>query len=131
MESPFKDYVSSLAKKDGNEALSFFYKILIHSLYGRFGINPNSTITEICDQKRYEQLMKPDSFITSQPFGENRHIVTYHSNIDSEIAPWGPASPELSGTTISRYHRLCADLYVSFHLKRRLLLYEHRLRCSW
>jgi hypothetical protein len=40
MESPFKDFVSSLfesrleARKDGNEALAYVYKILMNSLYG-------------------------------------------------------------------------------------------------
>ncbi|GJV03534.1 DNA polymerase-like protein [Tanacetum coccineum] len=34
------------AKKSGNDALSYVYKILMNSLYGRFGINPKSTITE-------------------------------------------------------------------------------------
>lgn len=67
MESPFKKYVTSLfesrlqAKKEGNDALSFVYKILIHSLYGRFGINPNSTITEICDHRRYAKLFDDNS----------------------------------------------------------------------
>ncbi|KAL2897238.1 DNA polymerase [Bienertia sinuspersici] len=43
MESPFKSYVSTLfksrlqAKKEGNDALSFVYKILMNSLYSRFG----------------------------------------------------------------------------------------------
>ncbi|GJY06607.1 DNA polymerase-like protein [Tanacetum coccineum] len=57
-ESPFKDFVSSLfssrleARKEGNDALSYVYKILMNSLYGRFGINPKSTITEVCNFKR-------------------------------------------------------------------------------
>lgn len=36
---------TSLAKKEGNDLLSFVYKILMNSLYGRFGINPKSTRT--------------------------------------------------------------------------------------
>ncbi|GJW60703.1 ribonuclease H-like domain-containing protein [Tanacetum coccineum] len=47
-ESPFKDFVSSLflseARKEGNDVLSYVYKILMNSLYGRFEINPKSTI---------------------------------------------------------------------------------------
>lgn len=45
-ESPFKDFVTTLfqnrleAKKTGNDAMSYVYKILMNSLYGRFGINP-------------------------------------------------------------------------------------------
>lgn len=58
-ESPFKDFVSTLyecrleARKEGNEALAYVYKILMNSLYGRFGINPKCTITEVIDEDRY------------------------------------------------------------------------------
>lgn len=54
--SPFGSFVSSLfgkrqeAKKTGNDAMAYGYKILMNSLYGRFGINPLSTITEVCDR---------------------------------------------------------------------------------
>ncbi|GJS28896.1 zinc finger BED domain-containing protein RICESLEEPER 2 [Tanacetum coccineum] len=34
------------ARKEGNDALSYVYKILMNSLYGRFRINLKSTITE-------------------------------------------------------------------------------------
>jgi len=34
----------SRAKAEGNTGLAYVYKILMNSLYGRFGINPNSTI---------------------------------------------------------------------------------------
>nr|CAD1821794.1 unnamed protein product [Ananas comosus var. bracteatus] len=50
--SPFRDFVSSLfdsrleARKEGNEAMAYVYKILMNSLYGRLGINPKSTTTE-------------------------------------------------------------------------------------
>lgn len=60
MESPFNDFVSSIfesrseAKKSGNEALSYVYKCLMNKLYGRFGIHPKSTITEICDEAQYK-----------------------------------------------------------------------------
>nr|YP_010352581.1 hypothetical protein MFQ53_mgp44 [Bidens parviflora]UIR98934.1 hypothetical protein [Bidens parviflora] len=68
-ESPFKEFVSSLfssrleAKKADNEALSYVYKTLMNSLYGRFGINPTSTTAEICDHDRYRRLIRKDSFI--------------------------------------------------------------------
>ncbi|KAI5669111.1 hypothetical protein M9H77_18964 [Catharanthus roseus] len=59
-ESPFKNFVSSLfesrleAKKSGNNSMSFMYKILMNSLYGRFEISPASTKIEICDENRYK-----------------------------------------------------------------------------
>ncbi|KAK8928896.1 hypothetical protein KSP39_PZI017853 [Platanthera zijinensis] len=63
MESPFQEFVRSLferrkeAKRQGNDAMSFD-KILMNLLYGRFGINPKSTITVICDESKYKDLLK-------------------------------------------------------------------------
>nr|GEU76896.1 DNA polymerase-like [Tanacetum cinerariifolium] len=57
-ESPFKDFVSSLfssrleARKKGNDALSYVYKILMNSLYSRFEIDPKSIIIEVYNFKR-------------------------------------------------------------------------------
>nr|UYK51798.1 hypothetical protein [Paphiopedilum micranthum] len=48
MESPFRHFVSSLfesrleARKSGNDAMAYVYKILMNSLYGRLGINHNN-----------------------------------------------------------------------------------------
>jgi len=64
MESPFKDFVSTLyesrlkARKEKNEALAYVYKILMNSLYRRFGTNPNSTITEVYNYVNYKYLLK-------------------------------------------------------------------------
>jgi len=70
-ESPFRDYVTSLfekrleAKKKGDLALSYVYKISMNSLYGRFGINPISTHTEVCDELRYKELFTNSGFISA------------------------------------------------------------------
>ncbi|XP_071694593.1 DNA polymerase-like [Rutidosis leptorrhynchoides] len=62
-ESPFSNFVSNLfesrleAKKSGNDALSYVYTILMNSLYGRFGINPQSTKTEIDARKLWTEQM--------------------------------------------------------------------------
>ncbi|KAL4553871.1 hypothetical protein LXL04_040145 [Taraxacum kok-saghyz] len=67
-ESPFSEFVSAIfssrleAKKSGNDALSYVYKILMNSLYGRFGINPMGTITEVCDNERRPHLMRKTDF---------------------------------------------------------------------
>nr|GMD79490.1 DNA polymerase-like [Ipomoea batatas] len=66
--SPFEAFVSELygsrqrAKKEGDEAMSYVYKTLMNSLYGRFGINPVSTVTELCDTERYEEFLRKDNF---------------------------------------------------------------------
>ncbi|KAF3433475.1 hypothetical protein FNV43_RR24577 [Rhamnella rubrinervis] len=70
--SPFRDFVSSLfdswleARKEGNQAMAYVYKVLMNSLYGRFGINPKSTTTE------------------------NNYIVSYHINIRKDTEHWNP-----------------------------------------
>lgn len=85
-ESPFKDFVSSLfesrleAKKYGNEAFSFVYKLLMNSLYGRFGINPKSTTTEISDQYRYNHLIKHSELLSADMLNDNTYIISYHRN---------------------------------------------------
>lgn len=60
MESPFVSFVSSLSesrqksKESGNEALDYIYnyKILMNSLYGGFGINQKSIVTDVCTKGR-------------------------------------------------------------------------------
>ncbi|KAL5821138.1 hypothetical protein ACOSQ3_023020 [Xanthoceras sorbifolium] len=96
MESPFRDFVSSLfesrleARKEGNEAMAYVYKILMNSLYGRFGINPKSTITEIYDEDRYKKLIRHSEFIFSDMLSKNNYIVSYHSNTEKGSDYWNP-----------------------------------------
>lgn len=79
--SPFEGFISNLyesrleAKKAGDEAMTFIYKILMNSLYGRFGMNPESTVTEICNQKKYEELMKMDNFQSADMLSDHYYIV--------------------------------------------------------
>lgn len=46
------------------------YKKLMNSLYGRFGINPKSTITEICQQDRYNHLIIYSELIFAEMLNE-------------------------------------------------------------
>ena len=96
MESPFRDFVSSLfenrleARISGNEALAYVYKILMNSLYGRFGIHPKSTITEICNEDRFKHLLRHSELIRSSMLSENNYIVAYHSNFGTGSDYWNP-----------------------------------------
>lgn len=64
--SPFASFVSNLyesrqeAKIKGDDAMSFIYQILMNSLYGRFGMNPESTVICIKSQKIYNELFVDD-----------------------------------------------------------------------
>lgn len=95
-ESPFIGYVSSLfnnrlqAKKDGNNAMSFVYKLLMNSLYGRFGINPKSMKTIIGDINEYNSRMRHESWIDGHLLAENKYLIISHTNIDNTIDRWDP-----------------------------------------
>lgn len=95
-ESPFKGFVSSLfesrleARKEGNEALAYVYKILMNSLYGRFGINPKSTITEVCSEARYKHLIRHSNLIHADMLSENNYILSYHSDAGEGPDYWNP-----------------------------------------
>ncbi|KAF6142668.1 hypothetical protein GIB67_015154 [Kingdonia uniflora] len=85
--SIFKNFISEVyesrlkAKKSGDDVMSYGYKILMNSLYGRFDINPKSTITEICKRKRYEELTQREKIIMGDKLSDDYYIV----NIDSAI----------------------------------------------
>lgn len=118
-ESPFKEFVSAIfrsrldAKKSGNDALSYVYKILMNSLYGRFGINPKSTVTEVCDSEKYKKLIRNTDFIFSDKLTDNCYIVSYHSNTDTDH--WSPPknSAVQLAAAITAYARIYMYPYIS------------------
>lgn len=119
-ESPFGNFVSDLfesrleAKKSGNEALSYVYKILMNSLYGRFGINPKSTTTEVCDSVRYKQLLRNKDFISTEELRHNLHVVSYHTNMDTDY--WEP--PKNSAVQLAAAITACARIYMYPYISR-------------
>lgn len=123
-ESPFKDFVTTLfesrleAKKTGNDAMSYVYKILMNSLYGRFGINPKSTVTEICDSNRMSHLIRSSEFISSDMLSENSYIVTYHTNAEtgSESDSWNP--PKNSAVQLAAAITACARIHMYPYIAR-------------
>jgi DNA polymerase type B, organellar and viral len=123
MESPLRNFVSSLfesrleAKISGNESLSYVYKILMNSLYGRFGINPKSTITEICDEDRYKDLIRHRELIFGDMLNENNYIVAYQSNVDKGSDDyWNP--PKNSAVQLSAAITAAARIYMYPYISR-------------
>lgn len=114
-ESPFDRFVNELfssrleAKKEGNEALSYVYKILMNSLYGRFGINPTSTTAEICDKARYNQLVRK-KLIFADLLKPDCYIVSYHVNTSKDSDEWNP--PTNSAVQLSAAITACARIYM-------------------
>lgn len=62
----------------------------MNSLYGRLGINPKSTTTEIFDENRFKSLIKKSEFISSDMLSENNYVVSYHTNTETGSDYWNP-----------------------------------------
>ncbi|KAK9741127.1 hypothetical protein RND81_03G083600 [Saponaria officinalis] len=124
MESPFIGYVNDLfesrskAKKEGNNAISFVYKLLMNSLYGRFGINPESTITEICDQSRRNILFRMDDFINEIYIKEDLYMVTYLSNVVGGGGYTSYNPPKMAAVQISAAITASARIYMYPYISR-------------
>lgn len=118
--TPFGEFVSDIferrqeAKRSGNEALGYIYKILMNSLYGRFGINPKSTITEICKPDRYKLLVKKE-LIFADKLSEDSYIVSYHTNTDWNHE-WKP--PRISAVQLSAAITATARIYMYPYISR-------------
>lgn len=121
-ESPFREFVSAIfssrleAKKSGNDALSYVYKTLMNSLYGRFGINPIGTITEVCDyedEERRKLFIRKTNMISSYELSDSKYIITYHSNTESDY--WDPPknSAIQLAAAITAYARIYMYPYTS------------------
>ncbi|KAF6165299.1 hypothetical protein GIB67_042715 [Kingdonia uniflora] len=84
--SLFKNFISEVyesrlkAKKSGDDTISYGYKILMNSFYGRFGINSESTITEICKRKRYDELTQREQIIMGDKLSDDYYIISYIGN---------------------------------------------------
>lgn len=101
MDSPFKDFVHDLyqrrleAKEKGDKAMAFIHKITMNSLYGRFGISPESTITKIGSlNEANKAVMEHDDFIEFSrlgvdKFGMEKYIYTYNERADDNDE-WNP-----------------------------------------
>ncbi|XP_074313961.1 LOW QUALITY PROTEIN: DNA polymerase-like [Silene latifolia] len=118
MESPFIGYVNDLfesrskAKLEGNDSLSFIYKLLMNSLYGRFGINPESTKTEICDEERSNLFLKTKGIKKFTKIKEDLNMITY---INKRGRGGGPSEyyiPKMAAVQISAAITASARIYM-------------------
>ncbi|KAJ8441624.1 hypothetical protein Cgig2_010265 [Carnegiea gigantea] len=123
-DSPFKGFGSHLyesrleSKKSGDEAMSYFYKILMNSLYGRFGVDPKSTVTEICNQKKYEELMKMNNFQCVEQLTDHYYIVNCITNKNNmtDNTEWDPLT--MSVIQLSAAIIACARIHMYPYISR-------------
>lgn len=122
MESPFKGYVNTLfesrsnAKKMGNDALSYVYKLLMNSLYGRFGINPQSTRTEMCDKSRRDSLFRRAEYMGEVFIREDLYMVSYLTNPGKGPSYWDP--PKNSAVQLAAAITASARIYMYKYISR-------------
>lgn len=121
--SPFEGFILQLyerrleAKKNGDEAMTFIYKILMNSLYGRFGMNPESTVTEICNHKRYQELLKKDHFQNANKISDHYYIVNYISNTGyMDPTDWRP--PKMSAVQLAAAITACSRIHMYPYISR-------------
>lgn len=124
--SPFCSFVKTIyknreeAKRAGNDAMSYVYKLLMNSLYGRLGINPKCMITEVCDLDRYNDLIKKTDFSLADKLSERYYIVTYSSNSNNteqvSDSDWSP--PRISAVQLSAAVTACARIHMYPHISR-------------
>lgn len=96
------------AKKEGNEAMSYVYKILMNSLYGRLGISPKFTTTDVCDEVVYKDLLRNPNFIFGAPLSEDRYIVSYYEEPNPDS--WNPIKN--SAIQLAAAITACARIYM-------------------
>lgn len=86
----FKDYVNdiyALRLKNRNTSLSSFYKLLLNSLYGRFGMSNLYSNTEIIDNNTSEGKLRYEYLnllydIDCYPLKKNKLIINYNKVIE-------------------------------------------------
>lgn len=121
--SPFGNFVTNLfesrqeAKKIGNDSLSFIYKLLMNSLYGRFGINPKCTVTEICKLEKYNSLRKDKDFFYADRLSEDYYIVNYWSHAGQEPES-GWSTPRISAVQLAAAVTACSRIYMYPYISR-------------
>lgn len=97
--------------------MSYVHKTTRNSLYGRLGINPTTTITEVCDRKRYDSLIQRDHFFSGDKLSENYYIVTYVSNTnDVANLDWNP--PRISTIQLAAAITACSRIHMYPYISR-------------
>ncbi|KAK0607785.1 hypothetical protein LWI29_020473 [Acer saccharum] len=105
--------ISIQRRHSDNEPVVFVYKILMNSLYGRFGINPESVITKICGRKRYDTLVDKERFIIAEELNDGYNIISYVTDSDSELNQHRISAVQLSAAITA-----CARIHMYNYIKR-------------
>ena len=124
MESPFKGFVNDIsnrrieAKEKGNKALAFVDKTTMNSLYGRFAISPESTMSAIVSLEEASKMaFGMNGFISSYKLDEDKYIISYKTNVKGDITDeWKP--PSNTAVHISAAITAYARIHMYPHISR-------------
>lgn len=84
-ESPLIHFVNELYKKRleakgrGDKAMAYIYKNIMNSAYGRLGISPESTTTEVLDSdKALKKALEVAGLISNEQLGSDKSVSVLH-----------------------------------------------------
>ncbi|XP_028052254.1 uncharacterized protein LOC114256772 [Camellia sinensis] len=97
--------------------MAYGYKILMNSLYGRFGINPKSTTTEVCSREIYDYLTHNKNFVTVNKLSDSYYIVSYIRNMGN-VDPLEWNLPKVSAVQLSAAITACARIHMYKYISR-------------
>ncbi|KAF3775299.1 DNA polymerase [Nymphaea thermarum] len=84
---------------------------------GEFGMNPESTVTEICNHKKYEELMKMDNFQSAEKLTDHYYMVNYISNSSfADDDDW--KAPKMSAVQLAAAITACARIHMYPYISR-------------
>ena len=89
----------------------------MNSLYGRFGINSKSTVTEVCDRERYDYLTQEKHLILGDKLSEYYYIVSYLINTEQDDdSDWNP--PRISAVQLAAAITACSRIHMYKYISR-------------
>lgn len=119
-EGMFTEFVESIyskraqAKKEGKTGLSLVLKLIMNALYGRFGINPMSTVTDIVNFEEFHKI-NPEIITSYYPVTKNRVVVTYWKIPNELDKDW---YPKLAAVQISAAIAACSRIHMNPYASR-------------
>lgn len=93
-ENLFKDYITQLysLRKEYNKShpMNLIAKLLMNSLYGRFGLNPNLPVTNIISNKDMDNKLSKynenSAIVDVEPLGDHFIVSEMNTRIDNKIS---------------------------------------------
>ncbi|KAM3319050.1 hypothetical protein P3S67_006250 [Capsicum chacoense] len=121
--SPFKDFVTTLSieriktKSEGNESQAYVYKLLMNSLYGRFIINPQTSLIKICNYQRYLKLIRTYGFVDEDKLNDSYYIMNCKTNTESiPDIEWKPSN--IVVVQLAKTITVCARIHMYPYISR-------------